>query len=81
MNLINWLTSKITPFPTFLKLNNIMPLQNASVYYGVKYESPAQEDTVPEPPEVTSVSIDVKPRIPAYIDVKTRIPESSHSYF
>ena len=58
-----------------------MPLQNASVCYGVKCESPAQEDTVPEPPEVTSVSIDVKPRIPVYIDVKTRIPDSSHSYF
>ena len=58
-----------------------MPLQNASVCYGVKYESPAQEDTVPEPPEVTSVSIDVKPRIPAYIDEKTRIPDSSQSYF
>ena len=58
-----------------------MPLQNASVCYGVKCESPAQEDTVPEPTEVTSVSIDVKPRIPAYIDVKTRIPDSSHSYF
>ena len=55
-----------------------MPLQNASVCYGVKCVSPAQEDTVPEPPEVTSVSIDVKPRIPAYIDVKTRILDSSH---
>ena len=61
----------IRAFPTFLKLINIMPLQNASVCYGVKIECPSQEDTVPEPPEVTSVSI----------DVKTRIPDSSYSYF
>ena len=48
-----------------------MPLQNVSICYGVKCESPTQEDTVPEPPEVTSVSI----------KHKRPVRDSSQSYF
>ena len=63
----------ISLFATFLKLNNIMPLQNASVCYGVKCENP-QKDTepdIPDPPEVTSISI----------KHKRPVRDSSQSYF
>ena len=50
-----------------------MPLQNASVCYGVKCESP-QKDTepdIPDPPEVTSISV----------KHKRPVRDSSQSYF